>query len=129
MAADWAAQFPRQMQVIEEWKNPAAGEKELTEGRKRWAEFCRKYFPNKYEIKEGEFSLIFPVLYDGEKTVSKGLGLFTEEWDRSKVEQNIPLFVLVDAQGIVQFKYLSQNTFDRPPFAYLIRFLEKMPAL
>jgi hypothetical protein len=38
----------------------------------------------------------------------------------------VPTLFVIDAQGIVQLKYISQNTFDRPPAAYLLSFIQKM---
>ena len=68
----------------------------------------------------------FPILFDGDRTVSKGLGLFTEEWGGSKIDQNMPTVYIIDNKGHVQFKYISQNTFDRPGFDYLMKFLDRM---
>jgi hypothetical protein len=47
-------------------------------------------------------------------------------WDGSAVDQNIPTVFLLDKSGAVRFKYMSQNTFDRPNAAYLAKVLEKM---
>ena len=57
--------------------------------------------------------------------MSRGLDLFTLAWDNSKVEQNIPAVYLLDRQGNVRFKYLSQNTMDRPSGDYLLEILNK----
>ena len=66
------------------------------------------------------------VLIDEGAKVSKGLGLFTTEWSGAKIEQNVPTVFLIDKKGIVRFKYISQNTFDRPQAEYLLKFLETM---
>ena len=58
-------------------------------------------------------------------TVSRGLDLFTLAWDNSKVEQNIPAVYLLDRDGNVRFKYLSQNTLDRPGSDDLLEILKK----
>jgi hypothetical protein len=39
-------------------------------------------------------------------------------------EQNVPTLLIVDPEGIFQFKYISQNTLDRPPPEYLVRVVE-----
>ncbi len=57
--------------------------------------------------------------------VSRGLDLFTLFWDNSKVEQNIPAVYLLDRDGNVRFKYLSQKTLDRPIAEYLLEILKK----
>ncbi len=54
------------------------------------------------------------------------LGLFTANWDRSAVAQNIPIISLLNAAGDIQFKYTSQTTFDRPNAAYLVKIFNKL---
>jgi len=51
------------------------------------------------------------------------LGLFTAEWGGSKIEQNVPTVYIIDEEGLLRFKYISQNTFDRPGPDYLLRIL------
>jgi peroxiredoxin len=63
---------------------------------------------------------------DAKRKVSKGLGIFTTEWGGSKVDQNIPTVLIVDKTGRVKFKYMSQNTFDRPSVDYVLKFLEAL---
>ena len=57
--------------------------------------------------------------------MSRGLDLFTLLWDNSQVEQNIPAVYLLDRQGNVRFKYVSQNTLDRPGSDELLEILKK----
>jgi len=63
------------------------------------------------------------ILIDADAAVSKGLGLFTAEWGGSKIEQNVPTVYIIDEEGLLRFKYISQNTFDRPGPDYLLRIL------
>ena len=84
----------------------------------------RKLFPKKYMYKKGKVPTPFPILVDGERTVSKGLGIFSTDWNGSKIEQNIPTVFILDKKGTVQFKYISQNTFDRPGAEYLMKFIK-----
>jgi hypothetical protein len=70
--------------------------------------------------------LPFPILIDGERKLSEGLQLFTLFWDRSYVEQNMATVFLLDGEARVRFKYLSQNTVDRPDAAFLLKFIERM---
>jgi hypothetical protein len=56
--------------------------------------------------------------------VSQGLGLFSTDWGGSTAEQNIPTVLIIDAEGVLQFKYMSQNTLDRPPLEYLVRVVD-----
>ncbi len=57
---------------------------------------------------------------DADRTLSQGLGFFTTNWSGSTAEQNVPAVLIVDAQGVLRFKYISQNTMDRPPLEYLV---------
>jgi peroxiredoxin len=119
----WVAIFPEQMAVIEKWKNPPNPEL-MSEGDKRWMEICRLHFPKKFVMQKDEIPTPFPILIDGERTVSRGLDLFTLLWDNSRVEQNIPAVYLLDRRGNVLFKYLSQNTMDRPSGNDLLEILK-----
>jgi len=84
----------------------------------------RREFPKSYHFEKGKVPTPFPIMVDADRILSKGLGIFTEEWSGSKAEQNIPSIFIVDAKGIVQFKYISQNTFDRPHLPYLMKMVE-----
>ena len=120
---EWVEKFYDQLQDLEKFKNPPDQDK-LDERGKRRMEFYRRIFPKSFSFKEGEVPLPFPILMDDGAAISKGLGLFTIEWGGSKVEQNIPTVYIVDKNGILQFKYFSQNTFDRPGPDYLLRVLD-----
>ena len=127
MASEWVDKFPEQLNDIENWKNPAEPEK-LDERGKQRMERMRSYFPKSYHFEKGNVPLPFPVLVDAERKLSKGLGIFTTEWSGRKIEQNIPSVYILDSDGIVRFKYISQNTFDRPSPKYLLRVLNCMSA-
>ncbi|HSG27308.1 MAG TPA: hypothetical protein VLA34_02420, partial [Candidatus Krumholzibacterium sp.] len=91
-----------------------------------WAKKVKSIMPRSYKFEEGKVPLPFPVLVDAERTVSKGLDLFRTEWDKSEVDQNISSVYIIDAKGRLQFKYVSQNTFDRPPLDYITRILDTL---
>ncbi len=40
----------------------------------------------------------------------------------------LPYAVLIDADGVLQFKYIGQNTIDRPGYDYLMKVLEVINA-
>jgi peroxiredoxin len=120
---EWIDKFFDQLQDLEKGKNPPDQDKLDERGRRRM-EFYRRIFPKSFPYKEGEIPLPFPVLMDDGAAISTGLGLFTSEWGGSKVDQNVPTIYIVDKNGILQFKYFSQNTFDRPGPEYLLRVLE-----
>lgn len=113
----WIDAFPDQMAFIEQMKIP----KDNTEQSSRRADFAKNFFVNKYEFAKGEVPTPFPILIDSARTVSKSLGIFMTEWGGSKVEQDIPSVYLLDKEGILKFKYVSQSTVDRPDNDYLTK--------
>jgi peroxiredoxin len=122
---NWVSKFPDQIRQIENWKNPPDQDK-LTEVAKKSIEKVRALFPKTLEINNENIPTPFPILMDAGRTVSTGLGLFTTEWDNSKVDQNIPTVYIIDPTGKVQFKYISQRTTDRPNAEYLMKYLDRM---
>lgn len=120
--ADWVSSFPKQLAEVESWKNPPDSLKK-NDGVMKWAEKAKVLFPKKFDYKEGSVSLPLPVLVDADRKVSKSLDLFRMEWDRSKVAQNIPTIFIIDSEGNLRFKYISQKTTDRPNAAYLLKFI------
>ena len=111
------------MDKIKERKYPADPAK-LDEKGKQTMERYRQLFPLDLNVKKGEVPTPFPILIDADRKLSKGLGLFMTEWGGGKVDQNIPSVYIVDAGGTLQFKYLGQNTVDRPEYDYLFKVLE-----
>ncbi len=119
----WLEALPAQLETIKNAKNPADPSK-LDENGKRRMDRSRQLYPADYSLQKGEILAPFPILVDGERTLSKSLDLFRTEWSGSKVDQNIPSVYIVDANGVLQFKYLGQNTVDRPGYDYLMKVLE-----
>jgi len=122
MVQEWVDKFADQMEDIENWKNPADPEKLDEQGKGRM-ERIKRSFPRSYKFEKGKVPLPFPILIDAERKVSKGLGVFTTEWGGSKIDQNVPTIYIIDKKGILQLKYISQNTFDRPGPGYLLEFI------
>jgi peroxiredoxin len=122
MVAEWVDKFPDQLADIEKWKSPADPEK-LDEKRKQRLAMVKKLFPKSFCYEKGKVPLPFPVLIDEEAKISKGLGLFRTEWGGSKVEQNVPTVYIICKKGMLQLKYISQNTFDRPSPEYILNVL------
>ena len=125
MVKEWTDIFPEQMAVIEGWKNPPDDET-LTDRRRRWAALSKEYFPETFTYDDGKAPIPFPILVDADRELSNRLGLFTTDWDRSEVDQNIPTIFILDGDGVVQFKYHSQTTFDRPGPDYLLRVIDRL---
>ncbi|MGB7297019.1 MAG: redoxin domain-containing protein [Candidatus Aminicenantales bacterium] len=114
----WLDALPEQMDKIKTWKNPPEPEK-LDEKGKARLEMVRKGFPKDLRFEKGNVPVPFPILIDEDKTMTRGLGLFTTEWGGSKAEQLIPSIFVLDKRGILQFKYIGQNTWDRPGWEYM----------
>jgi len=123
MIGEWVDAYPQLLQDIEDGKNPPNIESLDDAGRARM-ERQRQIYPNTYMEKKGEVPIPFPILVDADRTVSEGLGYFTTDWSGSNAEQNIPTIMIIDADGTLQFKYMSQNTIDRPPMEYLVQVVD-----
>ena len=119
----WLDALPDQLQKIKAWKNPSEADKqdEKVKGR---TEMARKGFPKDLSAEKGDVPVPFPILIDEDRKVTKGLGLFTTDWSGSKAEQLIPSVFFIDKQGILRFKYIGQNTWDRPSWEYMKKVLE-----
>ena len=119
----WVDVLPEQLDKVKERKHPADPAK-LDDKGKQSMERYRRLFPLDLSVKKGEVPTPFPILIDADRKLSKSLGLFMTEWSGDKADQNIPSIYIVDAGGTLQFKYLGQNTLDRPEYDYLFKVLE-----
>jgi peroxiredoxin len=119
----WVQDFPEKLQELEGWKNPPDSLKN-DPGTMAWAEKARKILPKTFSFEKGKVPTPIPILIDADRTVSKGFDLFRTEWNGSKVDQNQPAVYIIDAQGIVRYKYISQKTTDRPSAEYLLKVLQ-----
>jgi peroxiredoxin len=119
----WVDVLPEQMDKIKTWKNPPEPEK-LDEKGKARLEMVLKGFPTELSFEKGDVPVPFPLLIDEDRKLTKGLGLFTTDWSGSKAEQLIPSVFILDKQGVLQFKYIGQNTWDRPNWEYMEKVLE-----
>ncbi|MEN6559398.1 MAG: redoxin domain-containing protein [Acidobacteriota bacterium] len=119
----WLEALPGQLEMIRATKNPADPSLLDEKGRARMDRF-RQLFPGDYSLEKGAILTPFPILVDGEETLSKRLDLFRTEWGGGKAAQNIPSVYIIDANGVLQFKYIGQNTVDRPSYGYLLKVLE-----
>jgi peroxiredoxin len=120
---DWMDKYPQQLADLEGWKNPADPSKLDDAGRQRMAR-ARRVYPRTFTATKGQVPVPFPILVDADRAVSKGLGIFTTEWSGSKADQQVPTVFVIDANGVVRFKYFSQNTIDRPGAEYLARVVD-----
>ena len=123
LVAEWIDAYPQLLVDIEEGKNPPNPESLDEAGRARMQR-QREIYPKSFSASVGEVPTPFPILVDGDRALSEGLGFFTTDWGGSTAEQNVPTILIVDAQGVLQFKYMSQNTIDRPPLEYLVQVVD-----
>lgn len=121
----WISIFPQQMKVIQGWKYPTNPD-QVSPGRKAFAEKVQKALPKEFNLDAGTVPQPFPVLADEDQVLSKQLDLYRLKWDNSYVEQNQSTMFLLDKTGVVQFKYHSQTTWDRPDADYLVKVLESL---
>ncbi len=121
----WVDANPDQLDKIKGWKYPAEPDK-LAEKDKQLMERARAGFPKDFSMKKGEVPTPFSIVIDADRKFSKGLGIFATEWGGSPVDQNMAAEIIVDKDGIVAFKYIGQNTWDRPSYAYLLKFINWM---
>ena len=110
--AEWASIIPQQVATVDRWRQQV----------KAW----RDLLPRPVVFTNGPGATPFPILCDADQAVSKRLGVFTLEWDRAKVDQNVPTVFIVDRSGVIRFKYVSQNTFDRPSASYLVLVIQRL---
>lgn len=121
----WIESNPDQLEKIKGWKNPPDPSKLDEQGKARM-ERWRTSYPKEFSMEKGKVPLPFPLLIDADRKITKGLGLFTTEWGGSKVDQCITSVFIVDKKGIVQFKYIGQNTTDRPEYEFLFKTLDTL---
>ena len=121
---EWMEAYPQQLQDLEDWKNPDPTE--LDDAGQRRMQFARQAFPRTFTATPDRVPGPFPILIDGDRTVSSGLGFFTNEWGGSQAEQNVPAVLIIDPEGVLSFKYISQNTVDRPPLSYLVEVIQHL---
>jgi peroxiredoxin len=122
---DWIEKFPEAVQTIEGTKNPdpAPAPGTVFYDYSNWA---KKMFPISFNVKKEDKHELIPVLADEKRELSRQLKIFTNFWDGISAEQNVATVLIIDKNGILRFKYISQMTEDRPSVQYLLDFIKKM---
>jgi thiol-disulfide isomerase/thioredoxin len=125
MAKDWLEKFPEAMTTLESVKNPqpkpVAGTIQA-----EYAAWARKAFPLKFVVKKDDPHTLIPVLADEKRTLSHQLKIFSSFWDGVSAEQNRATVLVIDKNGLLQFKYIGQMTEDRPSVDYLLDFISRL---
>jgi len=120
----WLMDMPEVYESLDAGKrlpDTLTNEKSMT-----WVHFANKHYPKTFTIKKGETPQPFRILSDEKHELSERLDIFKTEWWGTKVEQNLPTFILLDKDGTVVFKYISQHTIDRPTSAYLMQIMDAL---
>lgn len=120
---EWLLDLPEVYAGLEAGKHLAdtlTNEKAMT-----WVHFANKHYPKTFNIKAGETLQPYRILSDADHQLSERLDIFRTEWWGTKVDQNLPTLILLDTEGIVKFKYISQHTIDRPSSVYILKIMEK----
>jgi peroxiredoxin len=125
MLVDWENAFTDELKKIENWKYPSDTMNQSPQ-QISWVNFTRQKFPKTFIYADNKVPLPFPILMDENQELSKGLDLFRMEWNGGTAAQNIPAVYIIDGNGKLRFKYISQNTFDRPSSEYILSFIQKM---
>ena len=118
----WLMEIPEVYESLEAGKHLAdtlTNEKAMT-----WVHFANKHYPKKFTIKKGETPEPFKILSDEKHELSERFEIFKTEWWGTQVDQNMPTFILLDTNGTVLFKYISQHTIDRPTSDYLLKIMD-----
>ena len=122
---DWMKKFPDALRMIENIKNPtpqpASGSMQSD-----YANWAGNSFPIKFDTKPDDLHNVIPVLVDENRTLSRQLKIFTNFWDGISAEQNMASVLIIDKNGILQFKYIGQMTEDRPSVNFLLDFIKKL---
>lgn len=66
-------------------------------------------------------NISFPVLADPERTIAKS---YVIEKPTDKMTQVFPSTFLIDKEGILRFKYVGTDPYDRPPVEHLEEVLQ-----
>ncbi|MFC2107015.1 peroxiredoxin family protein [Bacteroidota bacterium] len=123
---DWTEAFPAQMKIIEQFKYPPE-ERQDDPRFMNFAQEMKMAMPKDFSFdEENPAPLPFPVLADTDHKLSSSLKLYSTNWTDRYFEQNEPTIFILDKNGVVQFKYHSQVTLDRPKADYLINYIDKV---
>ncbi len=115
----WIEMFPKQMEIIEGWKYPKDSST-LSDGAIKWAMTARKLMPKSIHYNDQNIETPFPILSDSDRRLSIGFKIYNDETD---APQNTPAIYIIDKEGKLRFKYLSQDTTDRPTYDYLFKII------
>lgn len=118
----WVEMFPLQMEVIHGWKHPDTIN--ISKKTLDWSEKVKQILPIDFSSEAGAIDISFPVLADEEQLVSKGFEIYDDK--KKEAPQNKPAVYILNTKGELKFKYISQNTFDRPSVEYLFNIIEKI---
>ena len=120
--ADWFSKFPDAVKTMDGIINPTGTQAPGIQG--EFSTWAKKHYPMTFDLSGGVPDKTIPVLCDEKRTLSKQLKLFTEFWDNAQSEQNVSAIYLIDKEGILRWKYISQMTEDRPSTKHLMQIIK-----
>jgi peroxiredoxin len=122
---DWMEKFPDALTNVEAIKNPQPAPAKGT-FQYDYSHWAQKAYPLKFTVKKDDPHTLIPVLSDEKRTLSRQLKIFTNFWDGVTSEQNRATVLVIDKNGILQFKHVGQMTEDRPTLDYILNFIGRM---
>lgn len=121
----WVGLFPSQMAEIQSWKDYPKDK--LNPSTLAFVAAVEDVMSFSFKFDEDNPApLPFPILADENHQLSTKLKLYTSNWDSYYNEQNVPTIFILDEEGLIKFKYVSQETFDRLPASYIIEVLDRV---
>ncbi len=121
----WMDNFPDAVTALEgnKYPNPAPAAGSIQE---LYAAWVRENYPTKFTDTKDSPHTTIPVLVDEQRALSRMLKIFTGFWDGATSEQNMATVLIIDKNGILQFKYVGQMTEDRPSVDFLLNLIKGM---
>lgn len=112
--------MPYNRDTLASWEKSIPGGLSYIESKKN------SRFPKTFDYGSKKIPLPLPILVDDKQEVSKGLDVMRTEWGGTNVIQNVPAVYIIDKDGVLRFKYISQSTEDRPSAEYILNYIESM---
>ncbi len=121
---NWLAKMPEFLKSVHDVVYPKDFDKFPRERQERILAFRKMYF-GEFLVNKDKTQTPMIILLDAERKVSKKLDIFRTEWGGGKGDQNIPMIMVLDGDGVVRYKYVSQNTLDRPKPSHVLSYIER----
>lgn len=92
---------------------------------KSWVNYVKKHYNRDFsKWTPKTLPKPFKVLIDGDRKLTKRLDIFRTAWERTEMEQCVPMTLLLNKEGVVVYKHRGQYTLDRPSAKYLMTIMD-----